>query len=132
MKDGRVFFEIIDKFVKNKKKIKLFSDGKIKRAYCYIPDVIEAIFIILKNGKSGHAYNVGNPFNTVTINKLISILNKISGRKPLIQKNTKYYKNYSQIKNRNYFPNISKIKKLGWKPKYNLREGLNRIYNYYQ
>ena len=86
MKDGRVFFEIIDKFVKNKKKIKLFSDGKIKRAYCYIPDVIEAIFIILKNGKSGHAYNVGNPFNTVTINKLISILSKISGRKPLIQK----------------------------------------------
>ena len=129
--DGRIFFEILNKFLKNQKKLKLYSNGKIKRAYCYISDVIEAILIVALKGKSGDAYNVGNPSNYVTIDKLISTFEKITGKKLLVKKNSSKIKNYSLTKNINYYPSISKIKKLNWKPKYNLVEGIQRTLDYY-
>ena len=39
--------------------------------------------------------------------------------------------NYSYIENKNYFPNTKKIKKLGWKPKYNIEQCIEKIWYYY-
>lgn len=129
--DGRLFFHLIKNFLSKKKLINIKSHGKNQRAYCHILDVIQAIFLISKKGKNGEAYNVGNPKNIATTIQLIKIFIK----KTLIKKKIIYMKykanNYAYIENKNYFPDIAKIKKLGWKPKYNLEQCIEKIWNYY-
>lgn len=129
--DGRLFFHLVKKFLSKDKVININSHGKNQRAYCHILDVIQAIFLISKKGKNGEAYNVGNPKNVVSILKLIKIFTK----KTLIKKKITYTKNklnnYAYTENKNYFPDTTKIKKLGWKPKYNLEQCIEKIWYYY-
>lgn len=129
--DGRLFFHLIKNFLSKNKEININSQGNNQRAYCHILDVIQAIFLISKKGKNGEAYNVGNPKNVASILKLIEIFVK----KTLLKKKIIYTKNkldnYAYIENKNYFPNTVKINKLGWKPKYNLEQCIEKIWYYY-
>mgnify|MGYP000856833286 CR=1 FL=1 len=129
--DSRLVFSLIKSFLDKKKIIEIFSDKKIKRSYCYILDAIEAIFIVANKGKSGEVYNVGNPNNTISIDKLILLLSTISQTKKYKHFEIKESKNPLAIKKKNFYPNIEKIKKLGWKPKKNLVTKLKTIYSYY-
>ena len=129
--DSRLVFSLIKNFLNKKKIIEIFSDKKIKRSYCYILDAIEAIFIVANKGKSGEVYNVGNPNNIISINKLILLLSTISQTKKYKKFKIKESKNSLAIKKKNFYPNIEKIKKLGWKPKKNLVTKLKKIYSYY-
>jgi UDP-glucuronate decarboxylase len=129
--DGRLFFHLVKNFLSKNKVININSHGKNQRAYCHILDVIQAIFLISKKGKNGEAYNVGNPENIASILELIKVFKK----KTFIKKKIIYAKNnvdnYSYIENKNYFPNTKKIKKLGWKPKYNIEQCIEKIWYYY-
>lgn len=130
--DSRLIFNLIQNFLDKKKIIEIFSDKRIRRSYCYILDVIEAIFIVANKGKSGEVYNVGNPNNMISINKLILLLSKISHPKKYKYFKIKENKNSLGIKKKDYYPNIEKIKKLGWKPKKNLEISLKKVYSYYK
>ena len=130
--DSRLVFSLIKNFLDKKKTIEIFSDKKIKRSYCYILDAIEAIFIVANRGKSGEVYNVGNPNNIISINKLILLLSTISQTKKYKRFKIKESKNSLAIKKKSYYPNIEKIKKLGWKPKKNLEISLKKVYSYYK
>mgnify|MGYP001399374666 CR=1 FL=1 len=123
--DGRIFASLVSDVVKNKKLL-INSNGKTERPFCYIVDTVTAMFIILLKGKNGEAYNISNPSQTVTINKLTKLIVKIFPEKKLEITRRKNRK--KQIKNLTVtqYPDISKLKKLGWKPTFSIKHGFSR------
>ena len=104
------------------------SHGKQYRDFLYISDLIDIIFLVLKNTRvTGKIFNVGcgKP------QKIKNIIKKIVG----------YYKSgnpkFNIIKLRKEeqiktYPNLYKLKKiLKWKPKINFSKGLQKTIQYY-
>ena len=118
---------IITKSLKNKK----FNctDGRQKRDFLYIDDLVRMTLKVIKSKKvKGKIINVGSG-NRVSVKKIIEKIVKFSkGGKPL----------YGKIKMRkdeniNMFPDISNTKKLlGWKANISLDTGLKKTINFYR
>ena len=128
--DNRLFFDLMINFLNKKNFIKIYSDPKVKSSYCYISDVINALFVVLHKGFDGQTYNVGNPKNLVTIKNLTKLISKATN----VKKKIKYIKLINKNFNpkSNYYPNLSKINKLGWKPEVNLSKSIKKITQYYK
>ena len=109
---GAVFTVFLAQKLKNKP-FTIVGDGKQKRDFTYVSDIVEALYLLAKNIKiKHHIFNIGSG-KTVSINKLVSLLN---GKKIFIPKRP----GEPDIT----FANISKIKKtLEWKPKVNIEKG---------
>ena len=71
--DNRVFAQFARNIVE-KKDITLLTDGKTIRSYCYITDVITAIFALLVQGQNGEIYNVANIETTCSIKEMARML----------------------------------------------------------
>ena len=105
------------------------TKGNQIRDFCYIDDVIDAIFIVLKSKRSnGEIFNVasGKP---ISIKKMINKVCKITQKgKPKFGSIP-----YRDGENMKLFANTSKIKKiLGWKAKITLDEGLKKTIESYK
>ena len=110
------------------KKFKL-TKGNQKRDYCYIENIIEAIFLALKAKKNdGEVINIGSG-NPKTVKTLVKCINRLIGKgKPLFGAI-----NYRNYENKNIYPDIKKAnKKLKWKPKISVLKGLELTINYYK
>ena len=102
------------------------SKGNQTRDFCFIDDVIKAIFLLIKYKKKGEIFNIGQG-KSISIMKLTNIIkNKLKRGKPNFGK-LKYKKNeiiYSEA-------NIKKInKKIKWKPKVKINKGINLLLDY--
>lgn len=131
LQDGRVFSDFINSII-NESKIYINSDGTAKRSFCYISDAVYAYLLVALNGKFGHAYNVGNPQNYVSILDLATELkDKINDRsiEIVLKKNIVTKIQNSKVINSN--PSVKKIEDLGWKSNVNLIEGFRRTINFY-
>jgi dTDP-glucose 4,6-dehydratase len=104
------------------------SQGRQYRDFLYIDDLIDVIFLILKNSKTeGQIINIAS-------GKIIKI-------KKIIKKILRHYKSgnpqFNKIKLRKeeqikIYPSLYKIKKIiRWKAKVNFSEGLKRTIQYY-
>ena len=63
LNDSRIFPTIINSIINNKD-IEINSDGSARRNFCYITDLIKAIFLILFEGENAQAYNVASEKDT--------------------------------------------------------------------
>ena len=102
--------------------IEVWGDGNQKRSFLYIDDCIDASINLFNSNFSG-PINIGSE-EMVTINQMISILEKIA--------NKKFKKKYlldkpKGVKGRNSDNTLIK-KELQWEPKYSLSEGLKKTY----
>lgn len=105
------------------------TDGKQKRDFLYIDDLVQMTLKVIKSKKvKGKIINVGSG-NRVSVKKIIEKIVRISkGGKPL----------YGKIKMRkdeniNMFPDISNTKKLlRWKANISLDTGLKKTINFYR
>lgn len=99
------------------------TNGHQYKDFCYIDDVIDAIFksFFLKN-TNGQIINLGSGKPTKILN-LIKLINKLIGKgKPSIG-SLRYKKGMSM----NSFPNLKKAKKLlKWRPKIRLMAGIKK------
>ncbi|MBV9611572.1 MAG: NAD-dependent epimerase/dehydratase family protein, partial [Acidobacteriaceae bacterium] len=59
--------------------IELFSDGRATRAFCYVTDIVRAIWYILLSDADGEAFNVGNDEREITIGDLAEVLREVAG-----------------------------------------------------
>jgi GDP-4-dehydro-6-deoxy-D-mannose reductase len=113
-----VITKIINHFTKNKK----LQLGNIypKRDFIYVQDLITAIDILIKKGNGFNIYNIGRGESN-SIKDIVNIISKIT------KKNAQIETDASKIRKMEIdeiCSDTSKIKELGWRPKYDLKRGL--------
>jgi dTDP-glucose 4,6-dehydratase len=118
----------VTRSLKNKD-IKIHGDGDQIRSWCYIDDITDAIMICLEKKEAiGEVFNIGNPRGTITILSLAEKIIKLCNSKSKIHFVTKPY---VDIELR--IPDIIKAKMiLGYQPKIDLDEGLNKTIEWYK
>lgn len=130
--DDRVFPSFIQDIIGNRNLI-IKGNGKQTRSFCYIADAILGIFLVLFRGENGKPYNVGTE-NETSIFELANILVSLYPKKELqvfVNESSTIGINERSSINRSCL-NISRIKDLGWKPTFNLKEGIKRTMRYYE
>ncbi len=99
----------------------IYGDGTQKREFTYVADVVQANILAMNSKKKlSDVFNVGTG-KSVSLNEVVSLLNKMLGKniKPKHVRNE--VKNYIMTQQ----SDISKIKAaLGYQPKYTLEQGL--------
>lgn len=107
----------------NKEDIVLKSKGEQRRTYCYVIDVVSALFVILLNGENGEIYNVSNEKSVASIADVAKACAEIAGTKIVFQiPDEMEKKGFSRSKN--CILDNRKLRGLGWSGKYSLTEGL--------
>ncbi|HEY0221700.1 MAG TPA: NAD-dependent epimerase/dehydratase family protein [Lactovum miscens] len=111
---------IVDRLI-NDGELIIFGDGKQSRDFVYVADVIQALTCIATSTESiGEVYNVGTG-TQITLNDLISAIEKISGR--LIKKK---YEPAREGDIRDSVSQIDKLIQIGYKAKFTLTSGLEK------
>ena len=103
------------------KKFKIQGTGDEIRSFIYIDDFINAFNLLLKKGKHLNIYNIGTT-EKIKIKNLAIKLSKIYNKR-IAFKRTSRAKGGTKIR----VPKIDKIKKLGFKVKFNLDQGLQKL-----
>lgn len=125
--DGRVFADFIYSIL-DKKDIVLNSRGEAKRAFCYLSDAVGGILLVMLKGKSGEAYNLGNPYEEWSIfEAAVKATQAYPDRNLKVTINENYIgSGYLKSKVLRNCPAIKKIQSLGWTPNVSLLEGFRR------
>ncbi|MGD0159553.1 MAG: SDR family oxidoreductase [Candidatus Bathyarchaeia archaeon] len=107
----------------------IFGDGEQTRDFVYVEDVVEANMLAMNSAKGvGEAINIGTGVPH-TINELVQRLQEKLDKKRL----KPIYKSPRQGDVRNSYASIEKAKRmLGYKPKFSLQEGINKLIEWFQ
>jgi len=125
--DGRVVSNFIVQALRGED-ITIYGDGSQTRSFCYIQDLVEALCGVM-NTEEGFTgpINIGNP-QEITIRAVAEKVKAIVGGSSKI-----VYKALPQDDPSRRRPDISLAeKKLGWKPRIEIDEGLERTINYFE
>lgn len=120
--------QFVVRAIKNEE-IQIHGDGDQIRSWCYIDDFVDGIMLCIENKDAiGHSFNIGNPRGTVTISMLAKLIKRIANSKSEI---IYVPKTYVDVELR--IPSIEKAKEiLGFEPKYDLDEGLEKTIDWYR
>lgn len=117
--------------IENNKVINLNNDGSMLRDMTYIDDVIDGVigsidFLIKKNTKNNHIFNLGND-NPIQTKKLLSNIAEKLNKKPQIRNKISHSESaFTHSDN-------SKAKKyLRYNPKTDLSDGLDKFISWYK
>jgi len=111
--------KLLDRAV-NKEPMQLFCYGKQKTDFTYVEDLCQAIDIVLRNSKTiGETINVGSG-KAYTYGEFAKTISKLLPSKiELLPPRPNDHPFY-------LYSNVEKLKALGFKPKYNIEEGLKK------
>jgi len=124
--DGRVVSNFIVQALNNKP-ITIYGTGEQTRSFCYVDDLIEAIYRIMNKENITGPINIGNP-DEFTMIELADKIIKITGSKSKI-----VFEKLPSDDPRKRKPYISLAKEIiEWEPKVNLDEGLVQTVNYFK
>ena len=117
------------------KALPVYGDGLNVRDWLYVDDHAEAIWSIVRGGKSGETYNVGGEgerTNLEIIRLLIEIVAEQTGKDPAeLEKLITFVKDRPGH-DRRYAIDFSKLEReLGWSPKHDLAAGLRETVRFY-
>jgi len=133
IKDGRLPADLAKSILSNKN-MKIFSDGKPTRSFCYISDAIIGFLKAITYPKY-NVFNIGNNAGEISVKKL-AIIYKNVGKK-LFNYNSSI--EFKKNKDKNYLvdnpnrrlPNIKKSKiLLNFKPKIDVKSGVRKYLMY--
>ncbi len=129
--ENRVFAQFARSAIKGEDII-LHTDGTSWGNYCYTTDAINGIFTILHTGKKGQTYTVVNENTSIQIKDFARLIIEVSGnsssklRFNIPKDNTVYgYAPKTVMK-----LSSKKLRDLGWFPSVDLREMLERLFEY--
>ncbi|MBU9889727.1 MAG: NAD-dependent epimerase/dehydratase family protein [Candidatus Omnitrophica bacterium] len=123
-------YRVLPNFIEHalrKEPLPIHGDGRNTRSFCYINDAIEMIFRVLFSDANGEAFNVGNPDQEISVEGLAKELVAAMPYPVEIVHIDPPYAVYAQSDPKRRCPDISKIQRVtGFKPQYDLKEGLAR------
>ncbi|MEE9414685.1 MAG: UDP-glucuronic acid decarboxylase family protein [Acidimicrobiales bacterium] len=124
-RDGRVVSNFIVQALRGEP-ITIYGDGSQTRSFCFVEDEIRGFLALLDSDQVG-PINIGNP-NEFTITELATMVLEVVGSSVEIVYHDLPVDDPTQRK-----PDITKAKDLlGWEPKIQLREGLERTAEYFE
>ena len=123
--DGRALPAFMSQALKNNS-ITIFGDGKQSRSFCYIDDLVQGIYKLLKSDYN-KPVNLGNPDEITILDFAKEIVNLCGGNSKIIYQTLPLN---DPLKRK---PDISlAIKILGWKPVVSRDEGLKKTLKYFK
>ncbi len=123
--DGRVVPNFIAQALRGEA-LTVYGDGAQTRSFQYVSDLIEGLYRLL-NSDYNQPVNIGNP-TEMTILQFAEAVNEITGNKAGIIYKDERIKGDPQTRQ----PDITRARAvLGWEPKVNLHEGLEKTVAYF-
>jgi len=124
-RDGRVVPAFIQQALTNEP-MTVFGDGSQTRSFCFVDDLIEGIYRLLRSEES-EPTNIGNP-HEMTILEFAQRIRELTGSSAPIETRPLPV---DDPKTRQ--PDISKARAvLGWEPRVPLEQGLARTIDYFR
>jgi UDP-glucose 4-epimerase len=110
----------------NHEPLQIFNQGNELRAMCYIDDFIDGCFQAIVNEQCSPVYNLGNPYNTMTVNRIAQTVINVTQSNSSLQHIPKDY-----LDKKGVTPDISLAQKeLNFDPKVSLEDGLQKMIRY--
>lgn len=106
------------------KKITLFGEGKMKRAFSYVDDVVDVLVDSLDDKFKNQTYNVGSAYDT-EIATLLELIEKVSGKKA-----KRVLKPARPQEIFNFLPNAKKLNSIREYHETPLEEGLKKTWDF--
>lgn len=107
--------------------IDVYNQGKMRRDFTYIDDIVEGVVLSLDKVKDYEVINLGN-HNPVELEEFISVIEEYVGKKA--------NKNYMPLQPGDVIETYADTKKakelLGWEPKTNINEGVKKFVEWYK
>lgn len=128
-KENRVYKIFADSILE-KKDIVLKTKGTTIINFSYTTDTVIGLLYILLNGKNGEAYNLVSEKTGMTIFDSAKWLAEKYGENKVNVIVEEPNENNGFAPDNKMILSNEKLKKLGWKPKYNLKQGYERLLNY--
>ena len=125
LNDGRVLPAFIGQALRGED-LTVFGDGSQTRSFCYVDDLVEGIYRLLLSDYP-YPVNIGNP-NEITIGQFAEEIIALTGTSQKV-----IYKPLPTDDPKQRQPDITKAREiLGWEPKIDRKEGLQRTYAYFK
>ena len=123
--DGRVVSNFIVQALRGEP-ITMYGDGSQTRSFCFVDDEIEGIYQLFMRGDSNPT-NIGNP-NEFTVRQLALLVLELTGSESALAFNP-LPEDDPKVRQ----PDITRARTmLGWEPKVELREGVQRTIDYFR
>lgn len=125
--DGRVVSNFILQALRNKP-IEIYGDGSQTRSFCYVDDLIQAFVLLMQSSAEiTGPVNIGNPIE-FSIKELAEKIIDLTGSSSRLE-----YKPLPSDDPTQRQPDITQARELlGWEPKIQLEEGLNKTIPYFE
>jgi nucleoside-diphosphate-sugar epimerase len=128
--ETRVFAQFADAAL-NKKDIVLHTAGDSVGNYCDIQEVIDAIMLLIREGKNGEAYNVVNEDNTMTIREMAKLVaGRVAKGDICVTYDIPKENSYGYAADTGIRLSGSKLQAIGWKAKKGLEEMFDDLIKY--
>lgn len=114
--------------------ITVFGDGKQRRCFGYVTDVVDALIRLAEIPEAvGEVFNIGNPTEEITILELAERVKKLTGSRSeiaIVPYEKAYEEGFEDMFRR--IPDVSKLSRLtGYAPKVGLDEILKHVIAYF-
>lgn len=110
------------------KEISIFNKGKFFRDFIFVSDVVSGLRKIMSKGKSGNLYWISSGKKT-WFYEFANILKKLTDVKVKYVNAPTYTK---KVDVGNFVVDNTKLRSLGWKPAYELKDGIEETLAYFQ
>ena len=108
-------------------KLPLYKDGSAVRDFVYVEDHCRAIDLVLYEAEAGGVYNIGTGVETSGKQVAEAVLDIMGRPRSMIE-----YVADRPGHDYRYALDVERITQLGWEPRVNLAEGLDRTVRWYQ
>ena len=126
MNDGRVVSNFIVQALKGED-LTIYGDGNQTRSFCYVDDMVEAFVRMMDQEEIIGPVNVGNPGEFTMLELAHAVLDQTGSKSKIV------YQPLPGDDPKMRRPDISLAKKaLGWEPKVNLFDGLQKTIEYFK
>ncbi len=122
--DSKAISQFIRKGIQGEN-IVLKSAGTQYYSFTYVSDAVSGLLTALLKGKKGEAYNIADESSDIMLKDLAATIAKITGKEVVFEvPDAVETVGYSKATKARL--NGKKLKQLGWQPRYDIQEGLDR------
>ena len=117
-----IIYDFVNKLKANPKELEILGDGKQKKSYIYVADVVSALQFMMENPRADNEiYNLGSQ-DLILINDIAKIAEEEMGLEPKHKYNNEFNGRGWVGDVRYMLLDVTKLKSLGWSPRFDSKQ----------